>query len=60
VNYLSEVDENGMIEVHESVLQYFKDGIKKCDIWMTKYRDEIDKLEEENRVLKEKIHSWGL
>ena len=57
--YLDE-DELGMVKIHKSVLEYFQEGIKKCDRMMQRYRDEIDDLEEENRILKEKIHSWGV
>ena len=53
-------DELGMVKIHKSVLEYFQEGIKKCDRMMQRYRDEIDDLEEENRILKEKIHSWGV
>ena len=53
--YLDE-DELGMVKIHKSVLEYFQEGIKKCDRMMQRYRDEIDDLEKENRVLREKIY----
>ena len=52
--YLDE-DELGMVKIHKSVLEYFQEGIKKCDRMMQRYRDEIDDLEKENRVLREKL-----
>ena len=59
MSYLDE-DEFGRILVHKSVLEYFQEGIKKCDKMMQRYREEIDELENKNRILKEKIHSWGV
>ena len=57
---MSEALSGDMVTVHKNVLEYFNEGIKKCDKIMRRYRDEIDDLEEENRILKEKIHSWGV
>ena len=48
-------DEFGRILVHKSVLEYFQEGIKKCDKMMQRYREEINELEKENRVLREKL-----
>ena len=57
---LSEEDENGMILVHKTTMEYFQDGIKKLDKIMTWYREELEKVENENETLKEKIRSWGM
>ena len=52
---MSEALSGDMVTVHKNVLEYFHSGIKKCDKMMRRYRDEIDDLERENRVLREKL-----